>query len=169
MRWILNTPGFFGKGNGDGRYDAKDLIMLWDTAYTVDPQYKVSGILKVWRDYSHFRDLGKPRSGSCHAFRKGRGKSALVHAAGSVCINGYGSDESLIESFNRYEHFVCYDDHSLLPALAALCGCRPIIVHDGGVVDTPPIDALRDKLAADISASAQDVPNFVELCGRRWR
>ena len=42
VRWILNTPGVIW---GDGKYADDELIFLWSTAYHVDPQYTVRGLL----------------------------------------------------------------------------------------------------------------------------
>lgn len=90
VRWILNQPGFFGPGNGDGVYGADDLVMLWSRRFSVDPKYKIGGLLTAWRDLSHFRDYHRERLGACYIVRKGMGDVLNQHEAEGYCIDDYG-------------------------------------------------------------------------------
>ena len=165
VRWILNTPGFYGKGNGDGVYGGQDLIMQWSADFKVDPKYKVGGLLTAFRDYSEFRDRGYSdlRQGVCYAVRKGRGKVLDQHPADALCIDDYaarGGDDYLINVFNERERFICYDDVSMLPTLAALCGCPTL--------GQPAPEVLRAQLTDLIAATGPQTVAFVELCRGWW-
>ena len=165
VRWILNTPGFFGPGNGDGVYGERDLIMQWSADYPVDPKYKVGGLLTAFRDYSQFKDLRWRRMGTCYAVRKGKQQGHAIdqHGPYSLCIDDYaklGGDDYLINVFNEREAFICYDTASMLPILAALCGCP--------TVGRPAPEVLCAQLAEMITASGPQTDAFVELCRRQW-
>jgi hypothetical protein len=163
--YSLNTPGFYGKGNGDGVYGGQDLIMQWSADFKVDPKYKVGGLLTAFRDYSEFRDRGYSdlRQGVCYAVRKGRGKVLDQHPADALCIDDYaarGGDDYLINVFNERERFICYDDVSMLPTLAALCGCPTL--------GQPAPEVLRAQLTDLIAATGPQTVAFVELCRGWW-
>ena len=190
VRWILNTPGVCG---GDGVFGERDLIMLWDEAYQVHPKYEVAGLLTAYRDLSHFCDFGQKRAGTCYAVRKGFAKRRDQHPAEALCIDGYaerGGDEYLIRVFNERELFVCYDDHTMLPTLAALCGCEVVVIPGAetrqareargetfagiawGFEDRERARATRHLARAAVEAVSRTAEaqtrEFVELCQRQW-
>ncbi len=126
----------------------------------MDPKYQVSGELTAWRDWSHFRDLGGARKGTCYAVRKGTGKTLDQHPEGALCIDNYGEkggDDYLLRVFNEYETFYCYDDNTALVNLAALCGCRVLPEH---LILSAPADRFE---TAD-----RQTRELVELCQQQW-
>ena len=191
VRWILMTPGVNG---GDGVYGEKDLIMLWSDKFTVSMKYKVGGLLTTWRDYSHFQDLKLPRSGVCYAVRKGFNKSLNQHPRDAFRIDDYGErggDAYLINIFNRFEQFICYDHASMLPTLAALCGCVSVVIPDGfhsrrhleemgdtfdgvawGFKDLArargTLPYARAALERRIQESRVQLTDFIGLCYKQW-
>jgi len=76
----------------------------------------------------------KPRSGYCHIFKKSNYHKNLqpFHPDDSVELH-FSNYEELVEFFNKYEYFICYDPASFLIFLAALCGCIPILHKVEGV------------------------------------
>lgn len=195
VRWILNTPGFFGPGNGDGVYGPDDLLMLWSEAYRTPGMaaHRVGGLLTAWRDYSAFKDWGWPRKGVCYAVRKGKNKELDQHPLDALCIDDYaqlGGDDYLIRVFNTNKRFVCYDHASMLPTLAALCGCPSLVIPRinykpgdarayalrAGVAwgkdDCGPAMATlctaHDELNRMIRASESQTAAFVNLCREQW-
>ena len=166
VRWILNTPGAFGPGNGDGVYGPNDLVMYWEREFLGPfPTYKLGGQLQAWRPLDHFRDRHEPRTGRCYLVRKGRGKP-INEPMESFCIDDYaqrGGDDYLIEVFNRVEHFVCYDNRCLIPTLANLCGVPQIDVIDGlGPMSRAEVLAATDR-------SIEQTREFVRMCEDQWR
>ena len=174
VRWLLNTPGFFEPGNGDGRYGARDMVVYWDEQYARGWLRNYAGMgrvalqLTAWRTYDHFRDLGQPRNGECYAVRKGAHTGVPLdrHSADSLCIDDYaarGGDDYLIRVFNEREKFVCYDSNTMLSTLANLCGCQVI-----GNTDAPgPLN--RAQLETMIRSHDGETERFVNLCGGWWK
>lgn len=185
VRWILNTPGTCG---GDGVYGQRDLIVKWSDEYQIGPEYRSAGELTAWRNYDHFMDYKRTRMGTCYAVRKGFNKSQNQHPPEALCIDDYGQrgmDDYLIHTFNRRELFVCYDHHTMLPVLAALCGCPAVVIpppNDMRTVGCPGVawgfdDLPRAKATMTLTRAMVDgcirksdtqTAEFVELCYRQW-
>ena len=178
VRWLLNKPGFFGSGNGDGVYSQNDLVMYWDRKFLPlgerieipDAEaypWQIGGQLTAWRDLAHFKDFHRPRAGTCYLVRKGAATMAYSHEPGSdsLCIDDYGKrggDSYLIDVFNRVESFTCYDDNSLIPTLAHLCGVPRIWIANEGKYLT------RAEVAEQTALSLVQTREFVEACERQW-
>jgi hypothetical protein len=186
VRWLLNTPGAFGPGNGDGVYSQNDLIMYWDkkflpsgerieipdaedvtkTRWVTAYPWQIGGQLTAWRDLAHFRDYHRPRAGGCYLVRKGHKRPLNQHSwVDSFCIDNYGElggDSYLIDVFNRVESFTCYDDNTLISTLAHLCGVPRIWIANGGKYLT------RQEVAEQTALSLVQTREFVEACERQW-
>ena len=188
VRWLLNTPGAFGPGNGDGVYSQNDLIMYWDkkflpsgerieipdaedvtkTRWVTAYPWQIGGKLTAWRGLAHFRNYHRPRAGSCYLVRKGTSAVAYSHepGLGAFCIDDYGKrggDSYLIDVFNRVESFTCYDDNTLISTLAHLCGVPRIWIANGGKYLT------RAEVAEQTALSLVQTREFVEACERQWQ
>ena len=136
VRWVLYTPGKIS--NGDGVFGRDDLIYLWSSAYSVNPLYRVAGLLTS-HDFhlDLFVDRGEPREGTCFVIRKGRGHCANQrfnqHPRDSVSVEHYaqfGSNPFLAQVFSQFKTFISYDAHTQLFICAALCGCKSIVIPD---------------------------------------
>jgi len=187
VRWILSD-------HPEQDYGSDDVVMMWNSSFRLEPRYasNVKGVLTVWRNFSEFRDLKQRRSGTCYAVRKGLGRPLNQHPADAVLIDRYNDDEQLITAFNRHKLFVCYDHVSMLPLLAALCGCVALVIPDGqrtrqeleshagylfnGVAwGAEDLDRAKATLPqawpefrAYLASVKGQVAEFVELCGERW-
>ena len=76
----------------------------------------------------------KDRKGFCHLFHKHTSPRAneFVAELGSVDLGSWknlGCHQYLAEEFNKYEYFITYDQKSFFPILAALSGCKVIIMN----------------------------------------
>ena len=77
-----------------------------------------------------FIDLKLPRNGICHTFKKSRyHKNGIknIHPDKSFFIEKFLDYNHMVETFNKYKYFVCYDPCSFLVIIAGLCGCIPIL------------------------------------------
>jgi hypothetical protein len=80
------------------------------------------------------KDYGLEREGSCFTIRKGYTLPHIrdnfnVHPLNSYEIQHHESNHTdLVNIFNKYKYFYCYDGFSFLVNIASLCGCIPIIV-----------------------------------------
>jgi hypothetical protein len=81
----------------------------------------------------------KERSGFCHLFNKhtSPGAEGFLSELNSTSLNNWkisGAHKYLNEEFNKHEYFICYDQLSFWPQIAALCGCKVIVMN---VKDNP--------------------------------
>ena len=79
------------------------------------------------------------RKGFCHLFHKhtSPGAKNFVKEIGSNDLSSWknmGCNSYLNEEFNKHEYFICYDQLSFWPQMAALCGCKVIVMN---VEDNP--------------------------------
>lgn len=80
------------------------------------------------------KDYGLEREGSCFTIRKGClhphiRENLNAHPPNSFQIQHHESNHhDLLNIFNKYKYFYCYDGFSFLVNIASLCGCIPIIV-----------------------------------------
>ena len=168
VRWVLNRPGFFGAGNGDGVYGEHDLVMLGREEYraSVTAGY-IGGLLTACRPLDHFRDYHGARAGECYLIRKARnsGRPFDCHGADALCIDNYGAwgDSYLISVFNGRQRLVCYDNNCFIPTLANLCGVPEIVLPFGG---DPPL-TRAGVLDAETVARRQTT-EFANLCAHHW-
>ena len=176
VRWLLNTPGFFGVGSQE--YGGNDLVMLWQWKYgaALDPKYVYGGLLTAYRDLSHFRDrpdirqreFGNTKRWS-HSYivRKADRMPGVItdghHEADAIPLDGYGTDERLIEVLNLSQRFTCYDPNTMVSTLAHLCSVPEIVLPNGGDV------LSREQVVARQELSVQQTQEFAETCERHWK
>lgn len=131
IRWILNTPGVIG---GDGIYEDRDLIFKFTDYFHVDKKYKVSGLLTAFENNLDFWvDQGLSREGTCYMVKKGSHRKLDQHPKDALQIDGWeyrGGNELLLQIFNKYEYFICYDPCTYTNVIASLCGCIPIVIPE---------------------------------------
>lgn len=132
-RWLLHKPGHH---TGRIEYGKSDLFFFYQDAFAgQDAMSDAYSRLSLTYYKPVFRDRHMPRSGSCHMWRKGKGKPA-VHPSDSMCLDGMSDDEVALV-FNTTERFYCYDEYTMYATYAAICGCAPLVVPSEGLtVDT---------------------------------
>jgi hypothetical protein len=188
-RWLLNTPGELSERYFYGRDDLFFHYMshFFNTGLTA----QVSVPLRVFRSRSEYYDRGLRRSGSCYQVRKCKNPDLSVLPDNSVPIDGLEHAEiSLI--FNTKEFFYSFDDTSFYTQLAAISGCKSIVVptqrysyerwmaiSDGspgvayGISDLPRAIATRNTLIDNMNEmvlkSEHDIDNFIKTCAKEWR
>lgn len=88
------------------------------------------------------------RRGYCHIVRKGKSRPLDQHPEDSILIDGLTHEETA-KVFNEVEYCVSYDLHTMLALLAALCGCKVMIVPEKDVTldDWEPDEKHRYGLA----------------------
>jgi hypothetical protein len=72
----------------------------------------------------------QPRKGKAHVYHKNQLARQMDAASkDSLCLDGYEPrGEDLPAILNSREEFMCYDHYSFNSVLAALCGCRSIVL-----------------------------------------
>jgi hypothetical protein len=104
----------------------------------VNSPEKIGSIYKflttIYLKPNTFINYNQPRNGYCHIFKKSYyHKSLQTFHPESSCELYFSNYTELVELFNRYEYFICYDPACFLIFLAALCGCIPILHKIEGV------------------------------------
>jgi hypothetical protein len=102
------------------------------------PNVKSEGeIPAVYYDLNVFYDKKLPRKGSCYLIKGGNdGNNGIIekfHSDNDLCIDNYWSYqgdrmELLAKIFNEKETFITYNTQTSISLLAALCGCRSIVI-----------------------------------------
>jgi hypothetical protein len=97
---------------------------------------KVDGYLPILTvDFDLFKNYNLPRSGRCFLIKGNEyiENQPLFHTASDTNIDHYyqyGRDKFkyLVEMFNKHEVFFTYNTQTFISNLAALCGCRSVII-----------------------------------------
>lgn len=128
VTWILLTPGQL---YGPRYFRPDEMIYLYSRYYTMNPAFKVHGILGVY-DFKPevFVDEGRERKGECYTIRKGIHKIRNCHKPDAISFDRMHkkSDSWLRETFNTCKKFISYDDVTMLSLFAAMCGCESVVV-----------------------------------------
>lgn len=127
VRWLLNVPGLLG---GDGVYPAADLIYTYAPRFGSGPPLTV---IELRRDLFHPPPPGSSRSGGCYVVRKGSRTPRVAATEGMEHLPDDTTHEVYADRFRRCETFYSYDPTTTLSVLAALCGCRSVVVPEPGV------------------------------------
>ena len=137
-RWILyNTNPQIAEGWGDNDY-----VFTYGSQENLRENIKnVQGELIAMNLYLDvFKNKNrKDRKGYCHLFHKHTSPNAktFVSELNSTNLSNWklsGCHRYLNEEFNKHEYFICYDQLSFWPQIAALCGCKVIVMN---VKDNP--------------------------------
>jgi hypothetical protein len=72
------------------------------------------------------------RYGTAYCLRKGAHKPIAHDLSNSVCIDQLPHEE-VAKIFKRVTHFYCYDTLTAYYHLAAVCGCKVVLIPDDGV------------------------------------
>ena len=101
---------------------------------------KTLNLIAMDMQLGHFKNENQTdRKGYCHLFHKHTSPDAktFLSEINSTDLSNwkeYGYPKYLNEEFNKHEYFICYDQLSFWPQIAALCGCKVIIMN---VKDNP--------------------------------
>lgn len=148
VRWLLHQPGHHTRRIG---YRATDLVFYFQKVFlTEDVTAAVGGELQVihLRDDVYKRLNFGERRGSCHMFRKGKGRAPVHDVSASIPLDNQ-SHEEIAALFNQCARFVCYDPYTMYSHFAAMCGCLSIVVPVPGKdkFQWQPVEGMRYGIA----------------------
>jgi hypothetical protein len=135
VRWMLSELGKNMPHYILNTWGKSDLIYYFVSEpkikYSPD---KINSIYKfltmIYVKPNTFKKLNKPRNGVVHTFKKSsyhKNGITHIHPDNSQFIETFLDYNYMVEIFNTYKYFVCYDPCSFLVFIAALCGCVPIL------------------------------------------
>jgi hypothetical protein len=133
VRWLLYNV------NQDVRetYTDSDFIFPYGNQNKLVSEFKNinSELIAMNFYFDKFENQNKPeRKGFCHIIHKHTSPNAdfFLSELGSTNLSDWkisGSFEYLNREFNNHEYFICYDQLSFWPQIAALCGCKVIVMN----------------------------------------
>ncbi len=141
IRWLLNNPGY---DPNTGKNTKKIFFGQNELYFRIGPwfkdfQYPGSTTSKNFLQIFHIPlnlynldGVAEERVGSAYLLRKGISKKIVHDLNNSILIDGMKHHE-IAKIFKRVEFFISYDSHSTFSFLAALCGCKSIVIPDAGV------------------------------------
>ena len=129
-RWLLNTPGVIQ--GGPTTFSEGDLILAYQRKFHATAPLLTA--IDFHEGFFRPPPEGTERKGDCYTIRKG------AHKVGATTLNLSTMDHFeqadfvvMRDLFQRHERFYCFDAMSMIPFLAALCGCLPIVIPEPGV------------------------------------
>lgn len=130
IRWLLY---YFQFENKQGAYDSSDLFITYRNEFNnirLNPQnYKLQMPyinLKLYRRTNYGN-----RQGKCYVIRKGKTRTDLPSNFDGVIIDDL-YEEDKVKVFNKCEYCISYDTQTMYSSIAAICGCKSIIIPEMG-------------------------------------
>ena len=119
-------------------YPSTDKIYPFFPYFDLLPDNKADGYLPaVYYDLDVFYNKNLPRKGNCYLIKGGHDDEGnitkKIHSDEDLCIDNYWAYqgdrmELLANIFNEKETFISYNSQTSISLLAALCGCKSIVI-----------------------------------------
>lgn len=130
VRWLLYYYQHFDDPNA---YSQSDLFLGYKEVFN-DRQHTpdIENVLINCFDSSLYcrTNFGK-RSGKCYIVRKGSGRSDLPDKFDGIVVDDMPEAE-IVGIFNECEYCYSYDTHTFYSSIAAICGCKSIVLPEPG-------------------------------------
>lgn len=196
-RWILYHP----KEEIQETWSPTDELFYFIPGFSKSNNFQESKkktltVIDSKLEYASNRGYGASRKGYCHFNKKKYPKGeTLTQRLESTDLAGILKTEGfkgLVEEMNKHEYFITYDDATYYSIIAALCGCKSVILNPDPLIspedyrekypmrkygvaygweDLKHADLTRDLLRKHIqkyeSISIQEVESFVEFWRKR--
>ena len=119
ISWLLHFP--------KRKYQGFDHYLHFEPAYKHNDSQQLK-VIDV--DLELYCNDNQPRKGKAHVYHKNQlAKQMNAAPKDSLCLDGYEpSNEDLPAILNSRKEYMCYDHWSFNSVLAALCGCRSIVL-----------------------------------------
>lgn len=129
-RWIL----YHTSKDVEDTWDKSDEKFKFIPGFSIESDVKntltvIDGKLEIFYN----KGFGEERNGYCHINKKKYPKGEkLLGYLNSKDLSDFmekGGFKYLSEEFNNHEYFITYDDATYYSVMAALCGCRSVILN----------------------------------------
>ena len=131
VRWLLYHYKF---ENMPGAYDKSDLFFCYRQFFN-NVNLNPLGLemhINYFDDQLYRQYNFGPRSGKCYILRKGTSRTDLPEPFDGPVYDDDMSQEELVKMFNEYEYCYSYDTQTFYSAIAAICGCKSVVVMEPG-------------------------------------
>tara|TARA_R110000744_G_scaffold233338_1_gene351319 strand:+ start:91 stop:1050 length:960 start_codon:yes stop_codon:yes gene_type:complete len=137
-RWVVYTGA---KKIIDG-WGANDYCFTYGEQKNMrkDISLPLENLIAMNMQLEHFKNEKNRREGFCYLFHKhtSPGADKFIKELNATDLSNWKKvpnfQNYLNEEFNNHEYFICYDQLSFWPQIAALCGCKVIVMN---VKDNP--------------------------------
>jgi hypothetical protein len=129
VRWLVNDQ--------TRMYDPSNKFYIFHKYWNVLNGQRIDGQLSVI-EHNHdvLRDMGWNREGTCYLIKGNLDTEPerIIHTADDLCIDSIlyqvqgNKVEFLADLFNRKELFISYTPFSHASVLAAMCGCKSVVI-----------------------------------------
>lgn len=132
VRYFLYFNAFKGD---DKAYGKNDLFFCYRDIFNdagLNPD--VNTMCLQHFDFDLYRDYAQnPRNGCCYILRKGKNRSDVPEKLDGPVIDDWSETEK-VRAFNNYKTCYIYDTQTFYSAIAAVCGCIPVVVLEPGKI-----------------------------------
>lgn len=163
VRWLLYHYKF---GNDPGAYSPSDLFIGYREIFndrTFTPDIENFNIYSFNKDLYRKYNFG-PREGKCYIVRKGASRDDLPESFDGPVIDSL-PEEKKVEVFNNCEYCYSYDTQTALSGLAAICGCKSIVVPEPGKTRSDYKKAEDATYGVAWSDNAEDIDAAMNTVG----
>lgn len=132
VRWLL----YFNRFRNDvNAYCKDDLFFCYREIfndYQLNPECRMLYFQNF--DFDLYKQINYgERFGCCYVVRKGKNRNDLPENFNGPVIDNW-SEEDKVKAMNKYKVCYFYDTQTFYTAIAAVCGCIPIIVMEPGKI-----------------------------------
>ena len=180
--WGLYIPNFIHRSKYIVRHLVNYQVKLYpkeNKLYKLSPYFdtlkeqEIDGYMPILTvDFDLFKNHNLPRSGRCYLIKGNEyiENQPLFHTQHDTNLDHYyqyGKDKFkyLAEMFNKHETFFSYNTQTFINNLAALCGCKSVIIPHPKIqhsIDTLPL--VKDHIKSGLLDNKTHLKNFVTDC-----
>lgn len=141
VRWLLYHHRYY---EGKDTYSPDDCFIAYRSVFNDEKLNPEKTILHLnYFDSDLYRNYNPgPREGNCYILRKGRNRKDLPAEFDGPVFDDNMSDEEFVKILNRCKYCYIYDTQTFYGAIAAVCGCIPVVILEPG-------KTVSDYLSAD--------------------
>lgn len=131
VRWLMY---FYPYSKSSDAYSTNDLFIAYREYFNdIDLNPNKSIITLNYFDSILYRQYNfGQRKDKCYILRKGRKRKDLPKHFDGPIFDDNMSQHELVKMFNEYRYCYSYDTQTFYTAIAAVCGCIPIVVMEPG-------------------------------------
>lgn len=131
VRWLMY---FYPYSKSSDAYSTNDLFIAYREYFNdIDLNPNKSIITLNYFDSKLYRQYNfGQRKDKCYILRKGRKRKDLPKHFDGPIFDDNMSQHELVKMFNEYRYCYSYDTQTFYTAIAAVCGCIPIVVMEPG-------------------------------------
>lgn len=155
VRWLLY---FYPYSDIKQAYDDSDLFICYRLLFN-DWQLNPKGYQVCSHYFNkdlYYRYNWGVRQGNCYIIHKGKIRQDLPKFFDGPVVDNL-SEEDKVKVFNQCEYCYSYDTHTYYSKIAAICGCKSIVVMEPGKTKEDYLEKGRRKLGVAYGFSEDSI------------